>query len=86
MHIHLNEVNNTFFKSASMMGMNYNLTVNYSAGCTTAPKTFFIKIVSNDPYEEIAGFGSLDPALSTYQLDNFILAGEYGAVDVTLRD
>jgi hypothetical protein len=48
------------------MGINYNLTLNYSSGCASAPKTFFIKIVSNDPYEEVSGFGTLNPLLSTY--------------------
>lgn len=68
------------------MGMNFNLTVNYSTGCTTAPKTFLVQIVTSDPYEEVGGFGTLSPALSSVNYESFIGAGQYGQIEITLRD
>ena len=68
------------------MGMNFNLTITQATGCTAAPKVFSIYIVSNDPYEELGGFGALDPRLTTASFDGFVSAGKYGQIDLTLRD
>lgn len=68
------------------MGMNFNLTITQSTGCTSAPKVFQIYIVSNDPYEELGGFGALEPRLTTANFDSFVGAGKYGQIDLTLRD
>ena len=42
--------------------------------------------MSNDPYEELGGFGALEPRLTTANFDSFVGAGKYGQIDLTLRD
>ena len=62
------------------------MTVNYSSGCSTAPKSFMISVLSNNPYEEPSGAAILDPTLTTVNIEETYFAGDICSIDLTLRD
>ena len=71
MHIYLSEPDNLFFRASNLSNSFYTLTINYTSGCATAPKTFAVSVLSNNPYEQPSGAGVLDPTLTTFNVKDY---------------